>query len=150
MSELPNNDFLRELLIKALEYYDHKRVQYKHLLDIEVENINIDFNNRLINFNDDKYKFEILGYFDTLNIWIWGWCLKDFDVRYDINCKSLLDYGIKLKEDTNMLIKSILINSRIQIEEEEQLYINLAIYNYLLKERIKFIYRHHNYYILVI
>jgi hypothetical protein len=39
----------------------------------------------------------------------------------------------------------MLVNSRIQIEEETQLDINLAIYNYLLKERIKFIYPYKRY-----
>ncbi len=55
-----------------------------------------------------------------------------------------MDYGLKLELQNNLLehsyIKSILVNSRIKIEEDIQLETNLAIYSYLLKNKIKFIY----------
>ena len=38
------------------------------------------------------------------------------------------------------MIKSLLVNSRIQIEESIQLDINLALYTSLLRDKIKFIY----------
>jgi len=43
------------------------------------------------------------------------------------------------------MLKGILVNSRIKIDELVQLDVNLALYTYLLKDKIKFIYPHKKY-----
>ena len=77
-------------------------------------------------------------------IWIWGWVLSYLNHKDISLCKFLLEYGLKLEPETttqeHLMIKGILVNSRIKIDEIVQLDINLAIYAYLLRDKIKFIY----------
>jgi hypothetical protein len=142
-----DNIILSDIVKKALKYYDDKLFKYTHLFKINKDNIKINEFNRSISFNDiETFDFEFLGYFDLTNkIWIWGWVLNDFSNEHDRLCKYLLDYGLKLDKmnstEEQMMIKSILVNSRIKIEEEVQLDVNIAIYLYLIRDRIKFIYK---------
>ena len=74
----------------------------------------------------------MLGYFDNQNhIWIWGWLLNDLNFNTTKICRGLLDYGLKLEPKSNatehFFIKSLLVNSRVQVDEDAQLDINLAI-----------------------
>lgn len=139
-----NTNYFYDLIVKALEFYDDKLLHYKTYLDTNYDDVEINWTLFTIDFingdNKKKFSFERLGYFDIqYNIWIWAWVLSDFKATNEITCKYLLEYGIKQERD-NFIIKSMLVNSRIQIEDDIQLDINLAIYNYLLKDRIKFIY----------
>ena len=59
-------------------------------------------------------------------------------------CRDILSYGLSLEPGSNsnehFFIKSLLINSRILIQEDTQLEINLAIFSYLAKAKIGFIF----------
>jgi hypothetical protein len=132
---------------KALSHYDNQIWNYKDL--INNQNISFDEINSTITFlideNNKIFDYELLGYYDNQNgIWIWGWVLSDFNYKDTPECKYLLDYGLKLEPKSatieQTMIKSILVNSRIKIEEIVQLEVNLSIYSYLIKNRIKFIY----------
>ena len=139
---------LSEIVKKALEHNDKKTMDYQYL--INNQNVKFDEIDNVITFyidnNENKiFNYELLGYYDNENkIWIWGWVLSDFNYKDTPLCKYLLDYGLKLEPKSatqeQFMIKGILVNSRILIEEHVQLDINLAIYSYLVKERIKFIY----------
>jgi hypothetical protein len=140
-----------EFIKKALQHYDNQNTKYnKFINDSDVKIIDEDRNNNLeiiFNLNEEKNicDAEILGYFDYSNqIWIWGWLLAELKL-YHINiCKNLLEYGLKLEPDSNItehfMIKALLLNSRILIENSLQLDINLAIYSYLIKDKIYFIF----------
>ena len=96
--------------------------------------------------HDETYKYEYLGYNDYKNnIWIWAWVLADFDDYETKECKYLLNYGLKLEPKSTttdqLLFKGILVNSRIKIVEDIQQEVNLSLYSYLLKNRIKFIFK---------
>lgn len=139
---------LSEVVKKALEYYDNQNLNYKKLISNQNSIIN-DTDNTITFLSDDGneiYDIEILGYFDNQNnIWVWGWLLySNFNYNNSHNCKYLLDYGLKLDKDNStleqLMIRSILVNSRIKIEEQIQLDINLSIYSYLIKDKLKFIY----------
>ncbi len=138
---------LSETVKKALDHYDNQNWSNKNFInnqDVKFDEIN----SSITFFFDDINKifnYELLGYYDNQNgIWIWGWVLSDFNYRDTSQCKYLLDYGLKLEPRSatieQTMIKSILVNSRIKIEEQIQLDVNLAIYSYLIKDRIKFIY----------
>jgi len=137
---------------KILDYYDNQKKKYLEL--IINDNVKFDLiNNEIFFIFEDEeiitHDFELLGYFDNQNsIWIWGWLLNESSEKIKI-CKGLLDYGLKLEPKTNsnehFLIKGLLVNSRISVEEDSQLDVNLAIYSYLARDKIKFIYPRRRY-----
>lgn len=138
---------LNEFIKKAIEYYDDRQYIYKdYMISNDVE-FNYDQNEITFYINDTQEKklFEILGYFDNeTKVWVWAWLLSDLNSDQTKICRNLLDYGLKLEPSTNMaehiFIKSLLLNSRIQIDEFVQLEVNMAIYTYLIKDKIMFIY----------
>ncbi len=141
-----DNDNINEFILKSIDYYDSQKLKYDYLIN----NKNIEFkNNDEIIFNNDdetiNTTYEILGYFDRkTNIWIWGWVLNENTASTEIS-KNLLNYGLKLGPERqeipeHFFIKSLLVNSRILIDDEIQLDINIAIYSYLLKGKFSFIY----------
>ena len=138
---------LSETVKKALEHWDNQNWNNKNLInnqDVKFDELN----STITFFIDDTskiYNYELLGYYDNQNgVWIWGWVLSDFNYKDTPQCKYLLDYGLKLEPKSatieQTMIKGILVNSRIKIEEQTQLDVNLALYSYLIKDRIKFIY----------
>ena len=138
---------LSETVKKAINHYDNQNWNYRNLIDNQ--DVKFDELNSTITFLKDEdnqtYNYELLGYYDNQNgIWIWGWVLSDFNYKDTPQCKYLLDYGLKLEPKSatieQTMIKGILVNSRIKMEEQIQLEVNLAIYSYLIKDRIKFIY----------
>ena len=138
---------LSETVKKALDHYDNQNWNNRNLVDNQDVKFD-ELNSTITFFIDDVskiYNYELLGYYDNQNgIWIWGWVLSDFNYKDTPQCKYLLDYGLKLEPKSatieQTMIKGILVNSRIKIEEQTQLDVNLAIYSYLIKDRIKFIY----------
>jgi len=145
-------EFLSETVKKALSHYDNQNWNFNTL--INNQDIKFDLENGTITFffndNNKIYNYEFLGYYDNQNgVWIWGWVLGDFNYKYTSQCRYLLDYGLKLEPKSatfeQSMIKGILVNSRIKIEEDNQLEVNLALYSYLIKDRIKFIYGNKKY-----
>jgi hypothetical protein len=136
---------LSDTVKKALDYYDNQQMKYRHLINNQNSYYNIPDNSIIFNDINEEYYSELLGYYDNLNgIWIWGWVLADFNYKDTPVCKDLLDYGLKLEPSSStreqIMIKGILVNSRIKIDEQVQLEINISIYAYLIRERIKLIY----------
>jgi hypothetical protein len=142
-----NVESLSQTIKIAIEKYDN--ICEKNNKYIKNRNISILNDKNQIKFIFDNYTedfdCELLGYFDNQNnIWIYSWVLTNIESSLTKTSKELLEYGLKLEPDTNtdehFMIKSLLVNSRIQIEESIQLDINLALYTSLLKDKIKFIY----------
>jgi hypothetical protein len=135
---------LNQFLNTVLEYYDDQTQKYYN--DIKNHNIKINENTNEITFNENKiYKYELLGYFDNINkIWVWGWILPQYNTNETKIARNLLEYGLKLEPETNisehLLIKSLLVNSKILIDTSTQLDIYLAIFSYLSRDRFLFIY----------
>lgn len=139
---------LSNLIKKSLEYYDSKNLEYLEIINSHNVTINKRTNNIIIYSGEKEVysgDFEILGYFDNQSrVWMWGWMLPTLDTDKTIICRYLLDYGLKLEPESNMfehfLIKSLLVNSRILIQEDSELDVNIALYSYLVKNKHKFIY----------
>ena len=142
-----------EYIKKALDYYDEQILKYNNLIiskNIKIsEKINED--NEIIFYDEDNKiaydsTFEVLGYFDSsTRVWVWGWLMQGFKNEDTKISKDLLNYGLKLEPSTKyidleMMIKALLVNSRIRIGEDIQLTINLAICCKIVRERFKFIY----------
>lgn len=139
---------LNQFIKKALDHYDKQQIKYNDLIRSSKINYYLDKNEIEFIDNDGKildFPFETLGYFDNnTQIWIWGWLLQDLKSEQVEICRELLNYGLKLEPDTltaeHNLFKALLVNSRISIDEDTQLDINLAIISYLMRNRFKFIY----------
>jgi len=138
---------LSQTIKKALENYDNKNMKYFEYTNNN--NFKIDEITDDITFyfegTSETFQYEILGYFDNQShIWIWGWLLGDLESQFTQTARELLEYGLKLEPKSNtfdhFMIKALLVNSRIQIDESVQLDINLAIYSSLMREKIKFIF----------
>ena len=144
---------LSQTIKKAIDHYDNKKLMYEKFINTQ----NVKFDELLteitFNFDDDiskTFNYEILGYFDNqTNIWIWGWLLSDLKTDLTRLSRELLEYGLKLEPSSNsyehFMIKGLLVNSRIQIDEDVQLDVNIAIYVSLIRDKIKFIYRRKRY-----
>jgi hypothetical protein len=143
------NDSLNQFIKKALQHYDTQNLANIKILYVPDSNVKFSLNTDTITFIlDDKeetFDFEMLGYFDNqVNIWIWAWLLTNLNSEQTKISRELLNYGLKLEPTSNSIehffIKSLLVNSRISIEEDIQLDTNLAIFSYIIKNKIKFIY----------
>lgn len=141
-----NTESLSQTIKNALEKYDNINEKYISYIN----NPNFVFSTEdQIRFNldntYDNFEYEHMGSFDNQNhIWIWSWVFPKSNMKKTKISRELLDYGLKLEPESNtydhFMIKSLLVNSRIQIEESIQLEINLAIYTSLLRDKIKFIF----------
>jgi hypothetical protein len=142
-TEINSSEFIKN----ALKKYDEQNMKYFEL--VNHQDISINQTDGIITFNLDKnesYTFELLAYFDNqTNIWIWAWLLLRLENNFNELSRGLLNHGLGLSPSSNTddhyMIKSFLINSRIQIDENIQLDINLAICSSLLKDKISFIYK---------
>ena len=143
---------LSQLIITSFKYYDIMCNKYKN--NINSQNIKfkqhpdtriISIDKLIIFDNKYEYDYEVLGYYDNnTNIWIWGWVLPNMSSEKTIISKELLEYGIKLEPSSNSeehyIIKSLLVNSRLKLEEFVQLETYLSIIFYLIKNKVLFIY----------
>ena len=140
------NIILAEFIKQSLSHYDLQLMKWYKL--INTSDVIISFDK--ITFGQSDFDYELLGYYDNQNkIFIWGWVLPEFDHKKLILAKEILMYGINLEsgEDSieHSIIKSILVNSRIQLEDYIELTCYLSIISYIIKDKISFIYPHKRY-----
>jgi len=138
-------DSLNQMIKKAFDYYDNITIENYNLIKSNDIQLNERINEITFNITKKTYNYEILGYFDNINmIWIWSWLLPQYNSSETKISRDLLNYGLKLEPESNVtehiFIKSLLVNSRISIEDVFQLDTNLAIYSYLSPNKFKFIY----------
>ena len=135
-----------QFILKSLDYYDEQQDKYEELMnskDIEFDNKN---NEVIITVKNKELiygSYQILGYYYMEpNIWVWSRVLNQINSESVEISKNLLSYGLKLEPHDvaeHFYIKTLLVNSRILIEDKIQLDTNLAIYSYLLKGKFTFI-----------
>jgi hypothetical protein len=95
-------------------------------------------------------KINIMGYYDSeLKIWYNGWSIYDPNnhERYELS-QELLKYGLKIERDMvksdaeKAIIKSILVNSRFFIEDEDiQINVILSLMTYLTNAKSYSVYK---------
>lgn len=154
------------LLIKnAFNYYDNKLELYEHLLSkihrYELIPNNLDLEKNIIKFFDKsnnfifKANFEDIGtYFNKTKLWVWSWAYLS-KPRIQTNAKNknfisrmLLNYGLDINLDNNntkinkdIMLKELLINSRLIITTDTNLNILLYIILYISKK--EFVYKNY-------
>lgn len=143
------NDSLNQFIKRALQHYDNQNLENIEILYVPDSDVRFSLDDNTITFKlgekDKIFDFEMLGYFDNqTNIWVWAWLLTNLNSEQTKMSRELLNYGLKLEPSSNSIehffIKSLLVNSRIIIEEDIQLETNLGIFSYIIKNKIKFIY----------
>jgi hypothetical protein len=139
------SDFIK----KSLNYFDKQNNKYKkysprytRFLDIEKQIVDLETDEVIADI-----QYEVLGTFhNKTNIFIWGWVLPYLNRNETKLSRELLDYGLKLDPPSNNIehyyIKSLLINSRIDIETDTELELLQAMSAYLLKDKFDFIYEY--------
>lgn len=144
---------------KALEYYDSMN---QNFLKRHSDKGKKSAMNNLIQFGKETYEYEFLAIFDkNTNVWVWGYALPILSDELKQQIEGLHLYGLKQKtipiqrvkssgnfdqlasniSILNLYIKTIFGNSRLYINNDLEIDILLAMSSYLLKERIKFIYK---------
>lgn len=138
-------DFIK----KSLNYFDEQNNKYKKylskhtsLLVKERKIIDTRTNETIANI-----ELQVLGtYHNRTNVFIWGWVLPYLTINETKISRELLDYGLKMDPLSNNVnhyyIKSLLINSRIHIDNDIDIELLQAISFYLLKEKTDFIYEY--------
>jgi len=143
------NIIFSDFIKKSLDYFDEQNNKYKKYLPrytkliIEKKKI-IDIKS---NKSIAKIDLQVLGvYHNKTQVFFWGWVLPYLHVDETKISRKLLDYGLKLDPLSNNInhyyIKSLLINSRIYIENDIDLDLLQSISAYLLKDNFDFIYEY--------
>tara|TARA_B100001093_G_scaffold517136_1_gene597774 strand:+ start:1404 stop:1997 length:594 start_codon:yes stop_codon:yes gene_type:complete len=93
--------------------------------------------------DDYFFSYEILGVFSK-KVFCWSWSHTFLPKELSRESKYLLEYGLQI-EPSSMndlsLLKVILTNSRLKINNNEQLEIILSLILYLLGDRVDFIFK---------
>lgn len=152
------NSNFQTLIKKSLEYFDNNNKKYENeineLTDSFIKGKNIvknelDDQNSRLKFTSSNFTYEpeLLGVYNiNAKTFVWSWNFINLPKYLAIQSKYLLKYGLDigrssedfLSEDS-FYLKILLCNSRLNIEDEIQLDVLIAICSYILGGRIDFI-----------
>lgn len=133
---MSNDNFMEDLIVSSLEYYDSYQPQIKKIID-KIEYIKFIDNNNLtddIIFVDKNKKeffsssYELLSIYDpNLYIWKWSWSVPSVEKKKNFISRKILDYAFSLDKPQYNILKTTLINSKINIINDLQLDIHLSL-----------------------
>ena len=134
-----------EFIKKSLDYFDKQNYKYSNF----IKNTSIIIkNNQILDKTEiilSNFIRQVLGvYHYSSNVFFWGWVLPFLSVDEIKISRELLNYGLTLDPNTNtydhFFLKSLLVNSRININTCFDLDLIQAISAYILKDKYTFIY----------
>ena len=140
---------LNPIIKNSLEYYDLNMIAIKEFNE-KIEYFNFKKNtgnisDKIIFYNKDKIKileskYEILSVFNSkFSSWKWSWAVPTFRNKSTFMVRKILEYAFTLNYDDDFILKSLLINSKINIQNDLQHDIILALSSYITK--IPFIFK---------
>jgi hypothetical protein len=135
---------ISDLIKSSLEYYDKQNVKYKKYLP--PNSVFLNNENKIVNkFENIPINFEVLGVFDhNTKVFIWGWVLPYLNKNETTISRELLNYGLNINPlsstSEHFYLKSLLVNSRMNIDTDFDLELLMAISVYLLKNKFNFIF----------
>ena len=124
------------------DIYQYKIINFlKKIEYLKINNFNLNITPRIKFYDINKNLlfesgYEILGKYNQKNsTWYWGWSILSINNNQNFISRNILNYSFKLNFDTQqeVLLKSILLQSRHLIKNKMQLEILLAISSYLSK-----------------
>jgi hypothetical protein len=116
---------------KSILNYDFSKhefdQQFKKINSVKFNDSQSDLTPSIVIINNIKFKYNIIGRHDKItNIWEWGWLNKEAKNKtYDL--RALFLYGIDNYDQEFNIINNLLINSKIQINDNLNIDILLAI-----------------------
>lgn len=137
----------------ALKYYDENNDKYRQIkkkikfVKHDVLNKNDIEGTRLVFYDKDMKelftsRIEILGnYYNTINMWIWGWSLPSINKSLTSIIRKVFLYGTDIdlnKSIANVMLKNELVTSRFKVDDDIQVDIHCAIASYLAKKPFVF------------
>lgn len=142
-TERSDKERSKKIITKSFEYFDSVNKKYENEIKSNKDFYSVD---NTVDIGNKKYEYEYLGYFDKKKkIWLWAWGLPITKIGLTTISKDLLFYGVNIDhtdfdymEDV-IFIRTQLVNSRIEIREQYQLDMLLAICSYISKDRFLFI-----------
>jgi hypothetical protein len=135
----------------ALTHYDETNEKYKSMFKnvkyYKTLGIDKDLKKDKINFYDKNDKliisadYEVCScYYKDKKLWIWAWGIIALNKNKITTAKSLLDYGLNIDIKNTLplytMLKSNLITSRFQINNNTELDIYLSLSLYLSKKKM--------------
>lgn len=130
----------------SLEFYDSNMEKYETFFNEityikSIPGLNI---NEMAFFDKNKKlllqsPYEILGwYVPKQNIWKWSWSIPTLAKKHTFISRKILEYAFELNNDNEYMLKSKLINSKIDIYNDLQLDIHIALSSYIAKQPLIF------------
>lgn len=137
-----NYNKIDSIIRDSLEYYDINSEKYYNFIQkikyikrienpLKVEILLLDKNkNELL-----QSHIEILGvFFPKRKLWKWSWSIPVCPKKLTFISRKILDYALNLEETDDYLLKSKFINSSIDIVNDLQLDIHIAIASRIAKQ----------------
>jgi hypothetical protein len=128
----------------ALEYYDDNTIKhYDKIKAFKYYQLVLD-EGKIIFYDDlqqkiDDFYYDVIGKFiPKQNVWIWGWSDGNLDKQNTMTSRKVLNYALDLSRK-EILLKTALITSRIQVTSQYQVDIHVALASFLSKR--DFIYK---------
>ena len=120
-------EIIKDSLILYYKYINIFNINYPKITSTKFIDVYSDTERNKVIINKDEFNYSVIGRFDSsTNFWEWGWSFETIKNKiYDT--KGFLFYAIDETDKDNTLIKDILINSKIKINENINLDIILAI-----------------------
>jgi len=125
-----------DTLKSSLEYYDSFQPKVIEILS-KTEYIlfkdNKNITDEIIFFDKNKKKilqsaYEYLAvYVPSSNTWKWAWSLPTSKKKSNFISRKILEYAFNLEQENDFLLKTTLINSKIQITNQLQLDLYVAL-----------------------
>jgi len=120
-------EIIKDSLILYYKYINIFNINYSKITSTKFIDVYSDTERNKVIINKDEFNYSVIGRYDSSNnFWEWGWSFETVKNKiYDT--KGFLFYAIDETDKDNTLIKDILINSKIKINENINLDIILAI-----------------------
>ena len=142
-NKIINENLIDPIIKNSLEYYDQYQPKIQEILDnleyIEIVN-NGNTTDQFIFYdsNDNvilKSRYEVLSiYIPHNNTWKWSWSLPTASIKNTFISRKILEYAFTLNPETDYVLKSTLINSKIIIHNTNQLDIYIGLSAMLSKK----------------
>jgi hypothetical protein len=136
---------IQDLIKSSLDYYDKQNIKYKKYLP--PDSILLNNEKKIVNKFEESttIKSEVLGVFDhNTKVFFWGWVLPYLNKNETIISRELLNYGLNIDPISSIsdhfYLKSLLVNSRINIDTDFDLDLLVAMSVNLLKNKFDFIF----------
>lgn len=135
-----------KIIQDSLDYYDKHRDTYKKYIDkfyYYKKNISMNDNEKsTITFfdkNDNKVleaNIDMIGSLNTYtNLWTWSWANIKSPKNLNYLSRKMLNYGLDImgKDKVHLYLKQLLISSDINVVNDLQLEIILAISSFIIQ-----------------